>query len=162
MRKVFIPLLYAVSFCRLMLQAAYAQNYEQTPLYQISVYSVSCRFVGDNYRILPMVSWSYPPIHYKEWDGWIYEIALTIKLTGENFVWKAPIGVIFIFPDVSRQTEIINKEAMPLYSNYLYEFRFDVICRRKGWAMIQMSPLEEWDKLNTRDVDFRISQVCLE
>lgn len=162
MRKVFTPLIYAASFCMLMLQAAYAQNYEPTTSYQISVYSVSSRYIGVNYRPIFISNETSSSIYQQVMDGWTYEITLTIKLTGENLVWKTPIGVTLIFPDISRQNEIINKESMPLYSNNLYEFRFDVVCRRKGWAMIQMSPLEEWDRRSSLNIDFRTSQVCIE
>jgi hypothetical protein len=162
MRKVFILLLSAISFYLLLLQAAYAQNYGDAPSYQISVYSVSSRYIGVNYRPVFITNWHSSGLIQQVIDGWEYEITLTIKLTGENLVWKTPIGVTLIFPDIRRQTEIINKESMPLYSNNLYEFRFDVICSRKGWVMIQMSPLREWDELNIRNVDFRVSQVRIE
>ncbi|HEX2867045.1 MAG TPA: hypothetical protein VHO03_08375 [Ignavibacteriales bacterium] len=160
MRKVFIPV--AITFYLLLLQAGYAQNYEHTIPYQISVYSVTSRFVGNNYRILPIETRSYPPKIYKTEDGWTYEVSLIIKLTGENLVWKTPIGITLIFPDGSLQNVTINNEATPLYSNNHYEYRFTVVSRSIGWAMIQMYPLEKWDELNVRSVDFRTSEVCLE
>lgn len=145
-----------------MLEATYAQNFDNQGPYEISVNSVEGQFVENNYGFSPSVTNSYPRVNQNIMDGWKYEIILTIKLTGENLVWKTPFGLTLIFPDGSRYNEILNNESKPLYSNNLYEFRFNVICRRKGWAMIKMYPLEQWDKLNIRNVDFRTSEVCLE
>lgn len=134
MRKVFIPYLFVMIHYVLQLQVAHAQNYEHSGSYEISVHSVSARFAGIHYSFAPMGTRSYPEVHQKVSDGWIYEIVLKIKLSGEKLVWNTPFGVTLIFPDGSRQNVIINNESNPLYSNNLYEFRFNVNCRRKGWA----------------------------
>jgi hypothetical protein len=104
----------------------------------------------------------YPPSNNDIPDGWQYEIDLRIQLKGEDLVWKTPFGLTLIFPDGSRQNKILNNEAKPLYPNNLYKFSINVVCRRQGWTMIKMYPLEEWDKQNIFNVDFKTSEVCLE
>lgn len=106
---------------------------------QISITDAESIFIDDDYIIVGTTH-SVPPRLLKKKEGYIYQIDLTIDVSGDNFIWSSPLNCIFTFPDGKQVSKVINIESYTLFSHEKHHFTFNIRTKRKGQAKIDISP----------------------
>jgi len=119
---------------------------------EIIVAAVSAECVDTTYTAATAQSRVYPhkTVYVKE--KLVYELIVTIKLTGDEFVYSKPLAITCYIPDGTSKTIIVNQELEELVPDVFYEYKMLVGTKVKGWAKITLG---EWDDYNLKVHQFR-------
>jgi|GEM_PF-4149749 len=121
---------------------------------KITILNAESRFIDDDYIVVG-VTHSIPPHPLKRKDGYIYQITLSIGVSGDDFLWSRPLNCIFTFPDGNKVSKVINTEGYTLFSNEKHHFTIDLHCKMKGQVKIDISPYYEFANHSPSDPDIQ-------
>lgn len=146
----------------LLITPAYSRDVNPESIPIITVHYAESHFIKEVYDyIYPRyVTGHYRPAVQPTWgfDGYLYNIDLTVILDGKDFLWDKPLQVRFTFENGDAQTIIINEEMFPLYPGKFYNFSIDLKTHIKGQTRIDIFPAPG---TNEEGVRFYGTSVCL-
>lgn len=86
--------------------------------------------------------------HYSDYyikDKLVYEVSITLKLSGEGFVYNRPIDLTCFLPGDLSVSTLLNIDGYELTPDKFHEYQFYAAVKTKGLAKIV---LKEWDPQN--------------
>ncbi len=118
---------------------------------EIVVTFISAKCIDTTYTLSTMRTMVYPSQTYYVIDHFVYEVRITLKLNGDNFIYNKPLALTCLFPKGGSKVKIVNQDLTELVAKNSYEYitLIKVKPKVKGWTKITVG---EWDDHNLRIV----------
>jgi hypothetical protein len=136
MRVVFLALL--------LLMFSISIKAQVTSKGEIVITFVTAKCIDTTYTLPVFQTRVYPPSLQNTYvkDKLVYEVLITVRIGGDNFVFNRPLALTCYLPKNEKQTLIVNQERDELMSDMSYQYSMILTTKQKGWVKVVVG---EWD-----------------
>lgn len=118
---------------------------------EIVVTSLSAKCVDTTYTASVIKTTEYPSKTHYVIDHFVYEVRITLKLSGENFTYNKPLALTCLYPKGGSKVKIVNQDLTELAANNSYAYTMMIKLKPKVKGLTKIT-VGEWDDYNLRIV----------